>query len=154
VFARSNVESAGCTKRDPTKPGATSATECCWTATDYGSSGRITKVSSICQTCEYDGSGKKIDCRNTSGKTLGLGFRPPSAGVEQPPPSTSQTTTCPDRSAPDAIGNCAATTNQKTQTPTLSGTDNQGQLDSNSNNNPPSDHHKSKHSHDTGNNNK
>src|SRR5919198_4195729 len=71
AFARSSISSNGCTKRDPTKPGATSAKECCWgvTVTD-DKSGRITDVYSLCQTCEYDSNGNKIDCRDTSGRTV------------------------------------------------------------------------------------
>ena len=122
AFARSKIESGGCTQRDPTKPGATSAKECCWTVTNYDKSGRITDVYSLCQTCEYDSNGNKIDCRNTSSsRNTGLGNTlPPSAGFAQPPstppppppsnalpPSSSLPSTCPDGSAPDANGNCA-----------------------------------------------
>jgi hypothetical protein len=141
AFARNKIESGGCTTRDPTKPGATSAKECCWTVTDYDKSGRITDVYSLCQTCEYDSSGNKIDCRDTSpSRSTGLGNTlPPSAGFAQPPsttppppsnalpPSSSSalpsqskqqttlTTTCPDGSARDANGNCpsSTTTNQQ-----------------------------------------
>jgi hypothetical protein len=136
AFARSSTISTGCTKRDPTKPGATSAKECCWgvTVTD-DKSGRITDVYSLCQTCEYDSNGNKIDCRDTSPlRNTGLGNTPPpSVGTEQPPsptpplhpvpppsagteqPSTLQTTTCPDGSAPGANSKCPTntTTNQQ-----------------------------------------
>jgi hypothetical protein len=153
VFARTKTEYTGCTKRDPTKSGATSAIECCWTNTEYGKSGRITAVYSTCQTCEYDANGNKIDCRNTSpSRSTGLGNPPQSVGSAQPPstplppppsnaipppsafssPTKQQTltTTCPDGSAPDANGNCPPTTN----------TNQHGELTSN-NNNPQQGHH-------------
>jgi hypothetical protein len=110
AFARSKIESGGCTSRDPTKPGATSAKECCWgvTVTD-DKSGRITDVYSLCQTCEYDSNGNKIDCRDTSTlRNTGTFRPPPSAGAaaEQPPSSS----TCPNGLAPDANGKCPITT--------------------------------------------
>ena len=40
AFARSSIISTGCTSRDPTKPGATSAKEYCWGVTNYNQSGR------------------------------------------------------------------------------------------------------------------
>jgi hypothetical protein len=108
AFARSKIESGGCTSRDPTKPGATSAKECCWTVTDYNQSGRITDVYSLCQTCEYGSNGNKIDCRDTSPlrSTGGIRYPPSSAGAEQPPSSS----TCPNGSPPDANGKCPITT--------------------------------------------
>jgi hypothetical protein len=114
AFARSKIESAGCTSRDPTKPGATSAKECCWTVTGYNQSGRITDVYSLCQTCEYDSNGNKIDCRDTSPLRNTGGFRPPtsSAGAAEQPPSSS---ICPNGSAPDTNGKCPITTANPSQ---------------------------------------
>jgi hypothetical protein len=60
----------------------------------------------------------------------------PSAGVEKP--STSQQTTYPDGSTPDANGKCPSSPLGK-----LGGS-------TSNDNNPPSDHHKSKHSGDSG----
>jgi len=92
---------------DPTKPGATSAKECCWTVTNYNQSGRITDVYSLCQTCEYDPNGNKIDCRDTSPLRNTGAFRPQlSTGTAEQPPSS----TCPNGSAPDVNGKCPITT--------------------------------------------
>ncbi len=113
AFARSSIISTGCTKRDPTKTGATSAKECCWGVTVTDKSGRITDVYSLCQTCEYDSNGNKIDCRDTSpSRSTGgrsTGNAPPTSVAPPtnvlPPPSQ----TCPGGSALDANGNCPTT---------------------------------------------
>ena len=86
VLARKKVVYTGCTDRDPTIPGATSALQCCWTNTVYDdTTGKITHVYSTCRTCEYDSKGNMIDCRDTSPLTsTGLG-NPISAGPTQPP---------------------------------------------------------------------
>jgi len=128
TFARSSITATGCTKRDPTKPGATSASECCWLVTNY-QAGKITNVYSLCQTCEYDSNGNKIDCRNTSPSGRNVGANPEklagggqsSIGPPQPPPppppsnALPPSTTCPDGSTPDANGNCPTSTTTNNQ---------------------------------------
>ena len=128
TFARSSITSTGCTKRDPTKPGATSASECCWLVTNY-QAGKITNVYSLCQACEYDSNGNKIDCRDTSPSGRNVGANPEtlpgggqsSIGPQQPPPppppsnALPPSTMCPDGSTPDANGNCPTSTTTNNQ---------------------------------------
>ena len=148
TFARSSITATGCTKREPTKPGATSASECCWLVTNY-QSGKITQVYSLCQTCEYDSNGNKIDCRNTSPSGRNVGDNPgilagggeSSIGPQPPPPPPSNalppSTTCPDGSAPDANGNCPSSSTLQQTSPNQ----NLASNNNNDNNNNPQDEH-------------
>ena len=79
AFARKKITTLNtCYKSTPDKPGATSADICC---TMFYSNGKLS--SSLCQKCNYDSDGNKIDCRNYSARAGELGSitPPPSAGL-------------------------------------------------------------------------
>jgi hypothetical protein len=78
AFARKKISSVNtCYKSTPDKPSATSADICC---TMFYSNGKLS--SSLCQKCNYDSDGNKIDCRIYSTMAgPGSVAPPPSAGL-------------------------------------------------------------------------
>jgi hypothetical protein len=97
VFARRKpVTATNCVQVKPDKPGAVYAERCCDTTTYFNDAGQPAFSQTVCQVCQYSGGGSLVDCTTVMKPGNPGGLNPlPSAGAEQPPPGSNNTSTLP-----------------------------------------------------------
>jgi hypothetical protein len=120
AFALHKKGENGCSKLNVVDSG-TYMERCCQAEWDEDAAGNILNAKLVCQDCHYL-NGENVGCAPPYevSKNVGpLKPLPPSAGFEQPPSpqppknaplSSTQQTTCPDGSTPDADGKCPPVT--------------------------------------------